>query len=922
MTAEQWRRVAELYDSASARESEDRNTFLREMCGEDEELRLEVESLLQHDASSDGVLERVAELARFPEYVAAAMSPDTSLPAAIGRYRILGLIGEGGMGTVYEAEQEQPRRIVALKVIKLGLTHSELLHRFEQESQALGRLQHPGIAQIYEAGAADAGFGPQPFFAMEFIRGLPLLEYAKAHNLNTRRRLELMANICDAVQHAHGRGIIHRDLKPSNILVDEAGHPKILDFGVARITDGDARTSGRTELGELVGTLAYMSPEQVLADPLEVDARSDVYTLGILLYELLAARLPYEVHRGLHEAARIIREQEPASLSGVNRAYRGDLETIVKKALEKEKSRRYASAADLAADLRRYVANEPILARPPSAAYQIRKLATRHKGVVGTILAVFSILIAGIVISSHEAIRASRAEKSALEERDRATAAEQNANVERDRALRAEAQSQEERNRALDETTRADTEAETANAVTDFLQNDLLAQASSRTQATPNTQPDPNLSVRAAVDRAATRVAGKFDAQPAVEAAIRQTIGSTYRDLSLFAEAEVQLERALELRRRALGPEHPETLNTMQELGLVYGQRGKYAAADSMLMKVLEARRRAGGSEDIKTIGVLNDLASAINVQGDYARAEAILTKVLEAERRLQGDEHPDTLAVMNNLAVDYQNLGKYPKAEELYTKLVEIKRRVMGAQHPSTLLTMNSLAVLYRQQGKYPQAETLLREVLEARRTTEGEQHLDTFASMNSLALLYQAERKYDQAESLLTQALDGMLRLLGEEHPDTLRIMSNLAEIHGRQGKIEAAEPMFKRALELRRRVLGPTHPNTTISLALLGRFHLDQRRYAAAEPLFREALTNYEKTSPENWRRYQTESLLGATLSGLARYADAESLLLAGYQGLLKQQNTIPFENQSEIAEVHGWIAELYRSWNKPELAAKWR
>jgi eukaryotic-like serine/threonine-protein kinase len=373
------------------------------------------------------------------------------------------------MGVVYEAEQEQPRRTVALKVIKSGLADPKLVRRFEQESLALGRLQHPGIAQIYEAGTAETGFGPQPYFAMEFIRGESLLQYALAHQIGIRQKLELMAKICEAVHHAHQRGVIHRDLKPGNILVDETGQPKILDFGVARATDSDAHVSRQTDLGQLVGTLAYMSPEQVLADPLEVDTRSDVYALGVILYELLAGRLPYRISPKLHEAVQTIREEEPTALSAVSSAYRGDIETIVDKALEKDKTRRYASAAELAADIRRYLQDEPIMARPASAAYQLQKFSRRHKALVVGAAAVFIVLIVGIIVSTREAAR-------------------------------------------------ANAQSATARAISDFLQNDLLAQASAANQSGPNTKPDPDLKVRTALDRAAARIPGRLDRQPEVEA--------------------------------------------------------------------------------------------------------------------------------------------------------------------------------------------------------------------------------------------------------------------------------------------------------------------------------------------------------------------------------------------------------------------
>jgi serine/threonine protein kinase len=304
------------------------------------------------------------------------------------------------MGVVYEAEQEQPRRRVALKLIRSEYAGPSAIRRFEQESEALARLHHPGIAQVYEAGTSDSGPGAQPYFAMEFIEnGRPLTAWARAKGLNLRQRLELVAQVCDAVGHAHQRGIITRDLKPANILVDENGQAKILDFGVARVTGSDIQATRHTEIGQIVGTLAYMSPEQALGDPFELDIRSDVYALGVILYELLAGHLPYTLSRNLHEAVLAIREQDPASLSSVSRAYRGDVETIVAKALEKDKARRYASAAELASDIRRHLLHEPIVARPASASYQLRKFVRRHTAIVAGVAAVFAVLVIGVAVS-------------------------------------------------------------------------------------------------------------------------------------------------------------------------------------------------------------------------------------------------------------------------------------------------------------------------------------------------------------------------------------------------------------------------------------------------------------------------------------------------------------------------------------------
>ena len=404
--AERWQKIERLYHLALDQETNHRAAFVERACGGDQSLQRELEVLLAQDSTEDFLERPALEVAARD----LARAGTASAPAFIGRYRILRLLGEGGMGTVYEAEQEEPRRTVALKIIRPGLATPERLRRFKHESQALGRLQHPGIAQIYEANTADTGFGPQPYFAMELIRGPSLEKYGDAQRLDTRQRLTLMVKVCESVHHAHQRGLIHRDLKPGNILVDDTGQPKILDFGVARVAEIDAQATLQTEVGELVGTLAYMSPEQVQGDPLEVDIRSDIYSLGVILYELLAGRLPYDVNRRkLYEAIQTIREEDPVSLSSIRGEYRGDIETIVGKALEKDKARRYASAADLAADIQRYLNDEPIAARAPTAGYHLRKFTRRHRALVAGVAAVFVVLIAGVAASTWEAIRANRA---------------------------------------------------------------------------------------------------------------------------------------------------------------------------------------------------------------------------------------------------------------------------------------------------------------------------------------------------------------------------------------------------------------------------------------------------------------------------------------------------------------------------------
>ncbi len=833
----------------------------------------------------------------------------------LGKYRILRVVGEGGMGVVYEAEQDHPRRIVALKVIKAGMASFELQRRFELESQVLARLQHPGIAQIYEAGAAETEAEPQPYFAMEFIHGVPLRAYAEAHGLGTRQRLELVAKVCDAVEHAHQRGVIHRDLKPANILVDQVGQPKILDFGVARATDSDARATQQTDVGQLIGTLDYMSPEQVAADPLGLDTRSDVYALGVILYELLANRRPYQLSDQLHEALRAIREDDPSRLSSINRAFRGDIETIAGKALEKDKARRYPSAAALADDLRRYLADQPITARAASTVYQLRKFARRHRALVAAAAAVFAVLTAGIVATTREALRARRAEQ-------------------------------------------------TAEAVNDFLQNDLLAQASAARQSGPRSNPDPDLKVRTALDRAAARIEGKFDGQPEVEASIRATIGQAYQELGLYSEAQVQLERALELQRRTLGPNDRTTLRTLSRLASTATLKGQFPQAESLLSEVVDIQRRALGPTDRETLGSMSTLALVYYYEGKYPQAESLMTETLEARKRLYGSEHPDTLASMNNLANLDSARGKHAEAEALDRQTLEIRRRVLGPEHPETLTSINNLARDLAHQGKSADAEAVFRQAIEIQRRVLGPAHADTLRTAGNLAANLAILGQYAEAEVLLSDTLETQRRMLGPEHRSTLLTMANLGIVYGGEGKYAQAETLFSQTLQITRRVLGPEHPltlglhgdlaytyqrqanyeqaasyaaqalagrrrtlgsdhaDTMASAADLALAYVSLRKFDDSWPLAREAFEFGRTRQPDAWQTFRTQSLLGVSLAGQQKFEEAESLLLEGYRGMVDRKDRMGVANMYHLDRAYDWILEMYQSWGKPERAAEWR
>ncbi len=406
LTPEEYQKVAEIFAGACQRDGHDRTAFLDKACANDATQRARIEAMLRSDVDGDAFMEQAAVNLRAG--IESAGDPVETIPESIGSYRIIRKLGTGGMGVVYLAEQDQPRRSVAIKLIRPGLLSRELLRRFEFEAQVLGQLHHPGIAHVYEASTAGTDSAGQSYFAMEFVEGPPLAQYVREQNLSTNQRLELMARICDAVQYAHQKGVIHRDLKPGNILVDETGQPKILDFGVARATNSDTQLmTMQTNVGQIIGTIAYMSPEQVTGVSADIDTRSDVYALGVICFELLSQRLPLIVRdRSIPEAARMIQDNEPSRLRHIDSAMPADVETIVAKALEKEKERRYQSAADLASDIRRYLRNEPIVARPQTTLYQLKKFAARNRGLATALCGLVVALVAGLVSTSIYAYRA------------------------------------------------------------------------------------------------------------------------------------------------------------------------------------------------------------------------------------------------------------------------------------------------------------------------------------------------------------------------------------------------------------------------------------------------------------------------------------------------------------------------------------
>jgi tetratricopeptide (TPR) repeat protein len=797
------------------------------------------------------------------------------LPGRLGSYRILRLIGEGGMGSVYEAEQEKPRRTVALKVIKPGVVSSQALRRFELESQVLGMLQHPGIARIYEAGTADSGQGLQPFFAMELVRGRNLLEHAAARGLGMRDRLELVARVCDAVQHAHQKGVIHRDLKPINILVDESGEPKVLDFGVARATDAELQTTVQTQTGVIVGTIPYMSPEQVAADPAGIDTRSDVYALGVVLYELLSGRLPYDLRgKPIPEAARVIGEEEPARLSSVDRSCRGDVETIVAKALEKDRSRRYGSAAELGADIRRFLSDQPIVARPPSAGYQIRKFAKRNKVLVAGFAVAFVALAAGAAISTWQAVRATRAEQLASA-----------------RLVQAEQQ------------------AARAGAINGFLL-EMLGSANPEALRRTDQAKGREVTVLQVLAEAVRRLdAGSLKDQPLVEAAARQVIGDTYKTLGRLDDADPNLRRSLELYEKDLGRDSVEIADAMSSLAWLRWAQGKQDEAEPLLHEAYGIKRRLLKEDDPALAKSLRNLAVLHAEMGKNAEAEPMYRQALAVFRHSPGPEDLEAATTLKELGMLLQEEGRLDESEPLLREALEIRRRVLGDVHPDVARALHDLAFLLKAQGKLPEAEQSLREAIRQWRAIYGNEHTDLAASLVNLGVVLRDEGRLDDAEQEFRQGLAIQRRVLAPDHPDIGSTLYNIARLLSSKGMAAQAEPLYGEAVSIGRKTYDQASPTLAGLLAGAAANLTALGNARRAEPLLREALAIYEKTYPAgDWHRCQVMSLLGEALTKQGRYTEAEPLLLDGYAGL-KDNPAVSADRRRNTLER---IVQLYEGW----------
>ena len=828
--------IDRIYWEASQLDSSDeRNVYLDSACGDDSRLRLRVEKLLNAQSKAERFLERPFDSHLALELVASPLTE--CLGTHIGPYTLQEEIGEGGMGVVYLAEQREPvPRKVALKIIKPGMDSRAVVARFEVERQALALLDHPNVARVLDAGATASG---RPYFVMEFVDGVPITEFCDRHAFSTPERLEIFVLVCQAVQHLHQKGIIHRDLKPSNILValtDGVPVPKIIDFGIAKaVSQPLTDQSVFTRVGQMVGTPLYMSPEQAELNRVDIDTRSDVYSLGAVLYELLTGATPMDGERlrsaGVDEVRRVIREDEPlkpsSRVSTLGQAattvsmhrksdptrlcqlLHGELDWIVMKALEKDRNRRYETASALAADVRRHLHDEPVEACPPTFGYRLRKLVRKHRVGVVTMLLVAMALAAGTGIAPWQATRARHAQRIAEGERSRAVIAEQ----------------------------RAVTEASIATAINDFLQHDLLQQVDSGLQRDAGFAPQPNLTVKEALDRASSAIDTRFRDRPLVEAGIRMAIAGAYASIADQESALPHLERAVALRQSHLGLDHPETLNSLTDLALAY-----------------------------EWVGRLPD-------------AVRLLTQLVQSRKETLGEDHETTLNTMMTLADAYWKSGQWENATQLYKRTYARYATMLGPDHPNTLASLDGLAVTYRDSGLVAEAIVMLEQLVEESQRRLGTDHQRTVFLMHRLAIAYHKAKRLTDAEVWLRKAL-----------------------ACGRQDDTSA----------LQRTAGLQTH---------LGMVLLLQHRYPEAESALRQALAIFEAESPDIWRRFHAMNLLGGALLGQQQYADAESLLLVGYQGMWDREAMIFAADKLRLTEALDRLIQFYETTGDFEQAYFW-
>jgi serine/threonine protein kinase/tetratricopeptide (TPR) repeat protein len=795
-----------------------RRAYLAEACCGDQVLKARLELLLRAHDEGHGFLQKPAD----------GMASVTALEiregpgACVGPYQLQEQLGEGGFGIVYLAKQLQPvRRQVALKVLKPGMDTRQVVARFEAERQALALMGHPNIAQVLDGGETAAG---RPYFVMELVRGVPITTYCDRHHLSLSERLQLLIHVCQAVQHAHQKGVIHRDLKPSNVLValhDGAPVVKVIDFGIAkavgtRLTDNSLETNA----AQIIGTPLYMSPEQAELGRADVDTRSDVYSLGVLLYELLTGTTPFEEARlsqaTFDELRRIIREEEPARPSTrisalgdtapnvfanrqcdprrLRRLLRGELDWIIMRCLEKDRVRRYQTAAALSQDVERYLNKEPVEAGPPTAGYRLRKLAARHRRPLAVLAAFLLLLVAGTAVSVWQAVEATQAKHTAEGK-----------------------------------------EAETR-AVFEFVQKHVFAAA--RPEGEPGGLGH-DVPLRRALKAALAAVDQSFADQPLVEARVRRTLGESFLHLGEADVAAEQFARARSVQADRLGPVHVETLHTANNLALSYRGLGRLVEARDLFEETLAARTATLGSDHLDTLQSMQNLATVFADLGHYAESFALREKLLAVRKARFGLDDYETIRAMTNLANSYSEAGRAEDALRLDAEALGLLEAKFGLDHLRTLSCRNNLALDYATVGRHEDALTLQEGTLVLFRAKFGPEHPATLQSMHNVAKAHADLHQYEAAVQLLETTLALQQAKLGPDHPDTIQTVYSLANHCGSLHRYADALDLHQEAFALRIAKLGPDHRDTLYSMWGVASNLLELHRGAEAVPIIDECL-----------------------------------------------------------------------------------
>jgi len=882
---------------------------------------------------------------------AGSPSPASEHPDQIGPYRIFEKLGEGGFGQVFAAEQTEPvKRRVALKVIKAGMDTKEVLARFEAERQALALMNHSGIAQVFDAGETELG---RPYFVMELIQGEPITAYCDRQRLSTKQRLELFISVCAAIQHAHQKGVIHRDIKPGNILItteDDKPTPKVIDFGIAKATETSLTGQTlHTVQGQIMGTPAYMSPEQADMTGLNVDTRTDVYALGVLLYELLTSTLPFEsktlmeggiegMHRVIREKeaprpstrisslkhdsaieAAVYRQTEPLSLA---KLVRNELDWVTMKALEKDPARRYETVSELAADIARHLADEPVQAHPPSRTYQLQKLIHRNK-LPTAFAATVTALLVGLVVTM--IVLRERAETARAEAQERAEELE----------LVTEFQSS-----MLSE---IDAEAMGTALVEDFSERvrEVLAAEGASPEGVESevaafegplrrvnaTNAALTLIDEQVLKRAVEAIEEEFADQPVTQAALQQTVADTYAALGLNPQALPLQERALETRRRVLGDDHTNTLASINAMGLLLNRMGKLDEVLPYYAEALEGMRRVHGDDDQATLILINNIGSLLNRMGKLEEARPYYEESLEGMRRLLGDDHQTTLILISNMGSLLERMGKFEEALPYFKEALAGMRRVLGDDHPSTLITTNGMGFLLESMGKLEEAFTYYEEALEGSRRVLGDDHPETLTSINNMGFLLKSMGRLDEALLYHEEALERRRRVSGDDHPNTLISTSNMGSMLKSMGKLDEALPYYEEALEGGRRVLGDDHPSTLITIYNMGDLLLKQGKpentIALLAPVEAKARQAFTGGNLSRLGIFLTS--LGRSRAATGAFAEAETNLTEAWSAVNGAENATIEQREKALTG----LAELYDAWHVAEPgaghdanAAEWR